>query len=107
MGVSAKVELCFVSSTAMVELSGIRLGGSLSGTAHFVGDEGSEVSIDEPLASQLRRRFVRIVDVECDRAEDLVRVTVRLPLIPGTQKITLYRNDQTSEVGCLKPDLLA
>ena len=91
MGVSADVTLCMTSQHAEIKLSGLPLGGTLSGTARFSEGEGSAVEVGEPLNSQLKRRFVKIVDARFDRAEDRVRVTVRLPLILGTQVIVLYR----------------
>lgn len=91
MGVSADVTLCMTSQHAQIKLWGLPLGGTLSGTARFSEGEGSSVQISEPLNSQLKRRFVKIVGARFDRAEDKVYVTVQLPLILGTQRITLYR----------------
>ena len=91
MGVSADVTLCMASKHAQVKLWGLPLGGALSGTARFSEGEGSSVQISEPLNSQLKRRFVKIVGARFDRAEDKVYVIVKLPLILGTQRITLYR----------------
>ena len=97
MGVSAQVRLCVAKKTAVVELSGIPLGGTLSGTAHFQSGEGSPVVVDEPLRSQLRRRFVRIVEARYDEDGDKVFVTVKLPLLLGTQTIMLGRAEEQEE----------
>jgi hypothetical protein len=92
LGVSAKVNLCVRNQVAAVELSGLPLGGTLAGTARFQDGEGSPVVVvDEPLRSQLRRRFVRIVSARFDEKQDRVYVTVRLPLLLGTQTIPLGR----------------
>jgi hypothetical protein len=91
MGVSAKVNLCLGKKVAAIELSGLPLGGTLAGTARFQDGEGSPVVVDEPLRSALRRRFVKIVGAEFDREKDIVLVTVKLPLLLGTQTIRLLR----------------
>jgi hypothetical protein len=95
LGVSADVVLCMQTQHASIELSGIPLGGSLKGTARFHNGEGSDVVVDEPLNSALKRRFVKIVGARFDRAEDMVYVTVKLPLLLGTQTISLFRSQTT------------
>ena len=49
------------------------------------------VVIGEPLATVLRRRFVKISDVYHDEAADSIVVTAKLPLVLGTQRIVLTR----------------
>ena len=99
LGVSADVVLCMRTKHAFIELSGIPLGGSLKGTARFHSGEGSAIVVDEPLNSALKRRFVKIVGARFDRAKDMVYVTVQLPLILGTQTISLFRS-QTGKPYC-------
>lgn len=91
MGVSADVTLCEAEQKAVIKLSGLPLGGTLRGSASFLDGEGSRVVVHEPLKTSLRRRFVRIVATRFDRANDVVEVTVKLPLLLGTQTIRLAR----------------
>ena len=91
MGVSADVSLCMATKHAEIRLSGIPLGGTLEGTAQFKQGEGSDVLIEEPLRTSLRRRFVKVVDAHFDRINDCVFVTVKLPFLLGTQRIELKR----------------
>lgn len=96
MGVSADVSLCMATQHAEIRLSGIPLGGILEGTARFTEGEGSDVLVEEPLRTSLRRRFVKIVDAKFDRETDRVLVTIKLPLLLGTQTIVLTRAKKLS-----------
>jgi hypothetical protein len=100
LGVSADVSLCIKTQHASIELSGIPLGGTLKGTARFHSGEGSSVLVDEPLDSALKRRFVKIIGARFDRSEDRVYVTVKLPLLLGTQTIALYRASGVAKPVC-------
>ena len=96
MGVSADVRLCVGRKTANIELSGIPLGGTLKGVARFQNGHDGDVLVDEPLKTQLRRRFVKIVEARYDEDRDKVFVTVKLPLLLGTQTILLGRAEEES-----------
>lgn len=91
LGVHADVLLCVQNQHAEITLSGIPLGGTLRGSASFADGEGSNVVIDEPLRSALRRRFVKVVGAKWDRSADKVILSVKLPLAFGTHTITLLR----------------
>jgi hypothetical protein len=91
MGVSADVTLCEAEHKAVIKLSGVPLGGTLRGSATFADGEGSSIVVHEPLRSALRRRFVRIVGAEYDRAKQTVFVKVKLPFLLGTHTIALAR----------------
>jgi hypothetical protein len=96
LGVSADVVLFTESNHASIKLSGIPLGGSLAGVARFHELGGSTVEIDEPLNSQLQRRFVEIKSARFDSDEDRVYVIVKLPLFIGTRTIVLNRCSRAS-----------
>ena len=100
MGVRADVTLCMATQHATISLQGLPLGGRLHGTARFSGGEGSRVVVDEPLKSQLSRRFVSIASAEFDRVSDRVYVFVRLPFLVGTQRIVLGRADGDTGSSC-------
>lgn len=100
MGVRADVTLCMATQHATISLQGMPLGGRLQGTARFSGGEGSCVVVDEPLKSQLSRRFVSIASAELDRVNDRVYVVVRLPFLIGTQRIVLGRAEGDIESPC-------
>jgi hypothetical protein len=108
LGVSARVVLCRSTERAKITLSGIPIGYSpVSGTATFGKGPRADknVLISEPLATVLRRRFVKISDVHHDKENDLIIVTTKLPLILGTQQIVLQRaKDQDRSLG---EDMLA
>ena len=94
MGVSAEVILDRQGKRATVSLSGVPVGGRVSGKAELGdGGKGGEESIviHEPLKSMLARRFVKIVDARHDEASDCVLVVVRLPLALGKRTIVLTR----------------
>lgn len=97
MGVSARVVLCRGTERAKITLSGLPIGYyPVSGTAMFrdenrVNSANDNVIISEPLATLLRRRFVKIAGVRHDTDNDFIVVTMKLPLILGTQKIVLRR----------------
>lgn len=97
LGVSADVRLCVGKKTANIELSGIPLGGTLKGVARFQNGHYGDVVVDEPLKTQLRRRFVKIVEARYAEEEDRVFVTVKLPLLLGTQTILLGRAEEKPE----------
>jgi hypothetical protein len=99
LGVSARVVLCRKRENAQITLSGIPVGGTVSGTARFGRGSEEKVVVGEPLAGTLRRRFVRIVEAEHKEASDTVVVVARLPLVLGTQTIVLVRaSDRDSKL---------
>lgn len=91
LGVSAKVLLCRESERAQITLSGLPIGGTVSGNARFGTGAEEQVVVEEPLAGTLRRRFVKIVEARHDVRSDSVVVVARLPLLLGTQTVTLKR----------------
>ena len=91
LGVSARVVLCRKHQNAQITLSGLPMGGTISGHARFGNGSEDKVVVGEPLAGTLRRRFVKIVEASHDEASDTVVVVARLPLVLGTQKIVLVR----------------
>lgn len=107
MGVHADVILCMGTKHASIKLSGIPLGGTLKGTARFSDGEGSSVVVDEPLRTLLRRRFVNIVGAKFDRERDIVRVTLKLPFLLGTQTIVMGRAADDEESDTTEPSLFA
>ena len=105
LGVSAKVDLCHLKEYAFISISGIPIGGTISGTASFSHGEGSRVVINEPLKTSLRRRMVSIVDARFDRRADVVYVEVHLPFLIGTKTIKLERENLqpnfTNQIKCV------
>lgn len=92
LGVSARVVLCRKRGGAHITLSGVPVGGTVSGMAHFVADGDDRVVLGEPLAGTLRRRFVKILAASHNEAADTVVVVARLPFLLGTQTIVLVRD---------------
>ena len=89
-GVTATVEMDLSTRKAAVELSGMVLGGGLSGTGWLNEsevDKGSVV-LDDDLAAALAWRGVRIVSASLDRETDSVSIGVTIPVI-GFQRIVL------------------
>lgn len=91
LGVSARVLLCRQSERARITLSGVPMGGTVSGNARFGTGAEDPIVVEEPLAGTLRRRFVKIVEARHDERSDTVVVVARLPLVLGTQTVTLKR----------------
>lgn len=89
LGVSASVILHTDTNSAMVSLSGIPVGGTISGSARFgAEDDVDDIVVDEPLKSALSARFVKIVNVHHDSMSGVVGVTVSLPVF-GERTIVL------------------
>jgi hypothetical protein len=89
-GVTATVELDLYSRKANVQLSGVVLGGGLSGTGWLEsadGDKGTVV-LDDNLATALAWRRVTIVSASLDRETDSVTICATIPIL-GFQKIVL------------------
>lgn len=96
LGVRAKVVLVRHAKKARITLSGVPMGGTVTGEASFSDAEATEsgtVVVSEPLASVLRRRAVRLVGAAYDSASDTVKVTAKLPIF-GTRNIVLARRSQ-------------
>jgi len=91
-GVTATVEMDLSTRKAAVELSGMVLGGGLSGIGWLNDpevDKGSVV-LDDDLAAALAWRGVRIVSASLDRETDSVSIGVTIPVL-GFQRIVLSR----------------
>lgn len=89
-GVTATVEMDLSTRKAAVELSGMVLGGGLSGIGWLNDpevDKGSVV-LDDDLAAALAWRGVRIVSASLDRETDSVSIGVTIPVL-GFQRIVL------------------
>ena len=89
-GVTATVEMDLSTRKAAVELSGLVLGGGLSGIGWLNEsevDKGSVV-LDDDLAAALAWRGVRIVSASLDRETDSVSIGVTIPVL-GFQRIVL------------------
>ena len=96
LGVRAEVVLMRHAKKARITLSGIPMGGTVTGEASFSDAEATEsgsLVVSEPLASVLHRRAVRLVSAAYDKASDTVKVTAKLPIF-GTRNIVLARRSQ-------------
>ena len=91
LGVSAEVLLCRNLNCAIVSLSGVPLGGKVSGVARLGNADSDELIVEEPLKGVLARRLVHLVNAVHDELSDQVNVTVNLPLF-GKQTIILTRS---------------
>ena len=91
-GVSALVELNMQTREADVSLSGIVLGGTLSGTGRLESptSESGGVVLDEDLAYSLARRYITIKHASLNRENDTVCVAAVVPLL-GDIEIYLVR----------------
>lgn len=105
LGVAATVVLLRSQKKARITLSGIPVGGKVSGEASFAnndnghsGSGGGSVVVSGPLAGVLRRRGVSMLDAAYDKTSDTVKVAVRLPIF-GRKSITLLRSttDRTTD----------
>lgn len=93
MGVRALVVLVRAQKKARITLSGVPIGGKVTGEASFENPTAHEqggVVVSEPLAGVLRRRGVSMVDAAYDSASDTVKVAARLPIF-GVRRIVLSR----------------
>jgi len=89
LGVSATALLH--EKHALITLSGIPFGGSITGDATFLGSGiGGEVKIGEPLASALKLRRISIRSVHRN-SESEISVTLGLPIF-GERTVTLVRD---------------
>lgn len=90
-GVTATAELDLYSRKARVQLSGLVLGGGLSGTGWLESSTDSDrgtVVLDDELAAALAWRRVKIVSASLDRETDTVTICATIPVL-GFQKIVL------------------
>tara|TARA_Y100000748_G_scaffold141366_1_gene118540 strand:+ start:141 stop:521 length:381 start_codon:yes stop_codon:yes gene_type:complete len=88
LGVHARVELLMEEHRALINLSGLPLGGTIAGEATF--DDEHNVVMDEQMDRALRRRLVAVVGVEPHVDFQSLRVRVTLPLL-GAKTIKMYR----------------
>lgn len=93
-GVTATVEMDMYSRKADVNLSGLVLGGALSGSGWLAnsGTEGGTVVLNDELAAQLAWRRVSIVSASLDRESDSLTICATVPIV-GFQKIVLTAVD--------------
>lgn len=89
-GVTATVELDLYSRKAEVQLSGIVLGGGLSGVGWLESGDSDTgtVVLDDELAAALAWRRVKIVSASLNRESDSVTICATIPIL-GFQKIVL------------------
>lgn len=91
LGVSAEVLLCRHLNCAIVSLSGVPLGGRVSGVARLGTADSDKLIVEEPLKGVLARRLVKLVNATHDELSDQVSVIVDLPFF-GKQTILLTRS---------------
>ena len=91
-GVDANVVLNMKTREATVEMSGVVLGGTLTGTGRLESStaESGGVVLDEKLAHSLARRYITIQTASLDRERDSVCVVATVPLL-GRIEIYLQR----------------
>ena len=87
--VTATVALHPKTRLAEISLSGIVLGGTLTGTGTLdhPDDEAGGVVLDEQLQESLSRRFISIQRAELNRTDNTVTVEATVPLLG---KITIF-----------------
>lgn len=114
-GVTASVELHLRSRKAIVQLRGVPIGGSLSGTGWLQdGDaESGGVVLEEAFAKRLAWRLVSIESASLNRVQNTVTVVVNVPIF-GQTTIVLKRVSipdaptiplDTDEVECVQNSL--
>ena len=89
LGVRADVWVCARTERARVTLTGVP-GGKISGGASY--GPGHHVVLDGDLASRLRRFRVTLLRVAPSDSWDRLEIIVRLPLVPTSCKVTLWRS---------------
>lgn len=94
MGVRALVFVDRSLDRAFVSLSGIPLGGSVSGVAWFQED-GESVVVESELYKALGRRGVSIVSAGTKQDFSYVWVKIQLPIGLGVHRMILPRVVQT------------
>jgi len=92
LGVSAKATLCGDRRTALITLSGLPIGGEVSGEARLESD--GAVKVEEPLRGVLSRRLVRIDAVEVVESGLAIAVHLALPFGIGRKHIKLTKEEQ-------------
>jgi len=90
LGVSCECTLDSREGVASLSLRGVPIGGRLAGTARFSSD-GEAVILDEKLDRALARRLTKVESVCYGQSDDVVRVSLSLPIV-GKRTITLYRD---------------
>lgn len=82
-GVSAKVALNMRTRVAQVSLSGVPLGGRISGTGWLSDSEaeGGTVVLAPEFERRLGRRMVSVYRARLDRAKHTVTVGVQIPVL--------------------------
>ena len=88
LGVHARVELLLEEKRALINLTGLPLGGTIEGEATF--DDDHNVVMDEQMDRALRRRLVAIVGVEPHVDFQSLRVRVVLPVF-GERTLKMHR----------------
>lgn len=90
LGVKADITLYPLSERAIITLTGIPLGGKVTGVAKFGKDEVS-VELDEQLGKALRWRRVKIEAAGAFHDYSKVWVLIQLPLGLGRHTLSLDR----------------
>lgn len=89
LGVRADVLLYKQTRRAAITISGVPVGGTLSGGASY--DNAFDVTLDHDLERSLQVLRVAVRSVKPSSSWDRVFVVVRLPLFLGRHNITLWR----------------
>lgn len=92
LGVTCVCKLHRRASQASLTLSGLPIGGRLSGTASFEAD-GKTVVLDSELAKAVARRMVSVYEARHDAGDDTVTVLVRIPVF-GLKRLVLRRRER-------------
>ena len=91
-GVGADVVLNMRTRVAMVTLSGVPLGGTVSGKGWLANDacESGKVILESGFEALLKRRFVSVHGASLDRSARTVTVHAKIPVV-GVLTLTLHR----------------
>ena len=89
-GVTAMCDLDLQSRVANVRLTGVPLGGTISGSGRLTDPTATQgtVVLERDFESKLARRFVKVKTAAYDAANGLMSVTVVVPIV-GTTTIVL------------------
>lgn len=98
LGVSADVWVWQRSERALVTLKGVPGSNAVCGGASY--GPGSSIVLDDDLAQRLRQLHVRLLSATPSNSWDRLVVSVRLPLVPGCCRVTLWRRQPRHEQAC-------
>lgn len=96
-GVTARVDLNMRTRVAQVHLTGVPLGGYISGTGQLQdpSKDAGTVVLDPKFEKRLRRRLVTIYSATFDPKARTVTVAVKIPVI-GVVELTLTHQEYHS-----------